>query len=67
MPLIKPSVLDDLSRVGRLNPWETLALMETGLDPCLPGGADTVRIGERGGGGVRVEDQLRCLRSQSCK
>ena len=29
--------------------------METGLDPCLPGGADIVRIMERGGGGVRVE------------
>ena len=67
MPLIKPPVLDDPSRVGRLNPWETLALMETGLDPRLPGGADIVRVRKRGGGGVRVEDQLRCSRSQSCK
>ena len=46
MPLIKPAASDDPGRVGRLNPWENSSLVETGLDPSLPGGADIVRTKE---------------------
>lgn len=51
VPLVKPPASDDLGRVGRLNPWEASFLVETGLDPSLPGGADIVRMKEWGGWG----------------
>lgn len=43
MLLIKPTALDDPGRVGRQSLWETASLLETGLDPSLPGRADLVK------------------------
>lgn len=57
MPLIKLTASDGLSRVGRLNPWETASLLEMDLDSSLPGSADIIRVKERGRRGG-VKDQL---------